>query len=453
MEGQLKLLFLRPLICILLLLPFKTAAFYTPIKVASQHYTYYNRRRKFIIKTMAKAKQSPPTSRIGSTSKTTKKKMKQKNIRWAIRGIAGELFYNMFLRHIDRARKFLNTSAQQRLEDVKVRLPVRNEVALVTGATGGIGSQMAHELAFRGYDVIIAARNSERAKELVLQIQQKLDKSIISSPNKEVGRSEGSKLMPKISFIEYHADIHQSALDVASKLEALVTTKPLTVLINNAGIMGASESSTMKVNLLGPAMLTFALLPLMMKKNDNHDNETRRRRIKIINVSSSAHLRAAGVFEEDDLRMKSKSLMSIFSNSLDDNLSTYAKSKLALLQFSTLLRHKLPKDNDIHILDAHPGLVWTSLLRNHIGDSATNTLQKTGLAGLIYKSPSEGAQAILACLDHSPFTNNDEQVYFVNGEPGGYASPESRDLHQSELLWDRIIAPELRGIVKFPEGL
>jgi NAD(P)-dependent dehydrogenase (short-subunit alcohol dehydrogenase family) len=314
---------------------------------------------------------------------------------------------------------------------------------------------MAHELAFRGYDVIIAARNSERAKELVLQIQQKLDKSIIvSTANKEVGRSEGSKLMPKISFIEYHADIHQSALDLASKLETLESTKPLTVLINNAGIMGASQSSTMKVNLLGPALLTFALLPLMMKKNnDNHDDETRRRSIKIINVSSSAHLRAACVFEEDDLRMKSKSLMSIFSNSLDDNLSTYAKSKLALLQFSTLLRHKLPKDKDIHILDAHPGLVWTSLLRNHIGDSAENTLQKTGLAGLIYKSPSEGAQAILACLDHSPITNNDEQVYFVNGEPGGYASPESRDLHQSELLLDRIIAPELRGIVKFPEGL
>jgi NAD(P)-dependent dehydrogenase (short-subunit alcohol dehydrogenase family) len=201
-------------------------------------------------------------------------------------------------------------------------------------------------------------------------------------------------------------------------------------------------------------MLTFALLPLMMKKNnDNHDDETRRRSIKIINVSSSAHLRAACVFEEDDLRMKSKSLMSIFSNSLDDNLSTYAKSKLALLQFSTLLRHKLPKDKDIHILDAHPGLVWTSLLRNHIGDRATNTLQKTRMAGLIYKSPSEGAQALLACLDPSPITNNDEQVYFVNGEPGGYASPESRDLHQSELLLDRIIAPELRGIVKFPEGL
>lgn len=404
---------------------------------------------------MAKAKQSPPTSRIGSTSKTAKK-MKQKNIRWAIRGIAGELFYNMFLRHIARARNFLNTSTQQRLEDTKtVRLPVRNEVALVTGATGGIGSQMAHELAFRGYDVIIAARNSERAKELVLQIQQKLDNSIISSPNSspEVGRSEGSKLMPKISFIEYHADIHQSALDLASKLEVLESTKPLTVLINNAGIMGASQSSTMKVNLLGPAFLSFALLPLMMKKNDNHGNETKRRSIKIINVSSSAHLRAACVFEEDDLRMKSKSLMSIFSNSLDDNLSTYAKSKLALLQFSTLLRHKLPKDKDIHILDAHPGLVWTSLLRNHIGDGATNTLQKTGLASLIYKSPSEGAQAILACLDHSPITNNDEQVYFVNGEPGGYASPESRDLHQSELLLDRIIAPELRGIVKFPEGL
>ena len=425
-----------------------TTAF-TPANKAARLQTY-NRRSKEIIIMTKSAKQASTSSSSSGTKSASKRatKMKNNNVRWAMRGIAGELFHNLFLRHIVRARKFWSASKQQRLEETKrVRLPVKSEVAVITGATGGIGSAMAYELAFRGYDVIIAARDAERGKELVLDIQRKLGNSSISK-NKD-WTEKTTKLMPSISFIEYHADIHQSALDVASKLAALNETKPLTVLINNAGVMGISEQLTMRVNLLGPAMLTFAMLGLMMK-NSNRD-EKRTSSIKIINVSSSAHLRATGVFHEEDLLSESMSLMNIFPDSPDDDLSTYAKSKLALLQFSTLLRHKLPENKGIHILDAHPGLVWTSLLRNHIGNKATNSLQKTGLAGLIYKTPLEGAQAILAALDH-PATNNNEQVYFVNGQPGGYASPESRDLQQSAQLFDRIIAPELEGKVQLPEG-
>ena len=352
----------------------------------------------------------------------------------------------MFLRQISRARKFLGTSKQRRLEEAKkVRLPVKNEVAVITGATGGIGSQMAHELAFRGYDVIIAARNAELGKELVLDIQRKLENSIST---KSKGSDGAKQHTPNISFIEYHADIHQSALDVASKLAVLNKSKPLTVLINNAGIMGKSENLSMRVNLLGPVTLTLALLPMMM--NNCNSDETNSGGIKIINVSSSAHLRATGVFDQEDLRNREgKSLMNIFPDSPDEDLSTYAKSKLALLQFSTLLRHKLPKNKGIQVFDAHPGLVWTPLLRNHIGNKATNTLQMTGLAGLIYKSPVEGSQALLAALDH-PAGTSEEQLYFVNGQPGGYASPESRDLQQSQQLLDRLIAPELEGIVQLP---
>eukprot|EP00577_Skeletonema_sp_RCC1716_P022152 CAMPEP_0113385224 /NCGR_PEP_ID=MMETSP0013_2-20120614/7352_1 /TAXON_ID=2843 ORGANISM="Skeletonema costatum, Strain 1716" /NCGR_SAMPLE_ID=MMETSP0013_2 /ASSEMBLY_ACC=CAM_ASM_000158 /LENGTH=222 /DNA_ID=CAMNT_0000267965 /DNA_START=301 /DNA_END=965 /DNA_ORIENTATION=- /assembly_acc=CAM_ASM_000158 len=222
---------------------------------------------------MTRAKQSS-SSGTKSASKNTIK-MKSNNVRWAIRGIAGEILHNVFLRQISRARKYLGTSKQQRLEEAKkVRLPIKNETALITGATGGIGSKMAHELeAFRGYDVIIAARNADLGKDLVLDIQRELENSSSST----------SKQTPNISFMEYHADVHLSALDVASKLAVLNETKPLTVLINNAGIMGKAEQLSMKVNLLGPVTLTLALLPLMMK-NCNDDKKN----VKIINVSSSA---------------------------------------------------------------------------------------------------------------------------------------------------------------------
>jgi len=427
---------------LLLLVTSNTTAFSTSPK-KSAHLSPHNIRRSEII-TMSKTKLSSSTSGPTSASRTATK-MKSKNMRWAVRGIAGELFHNVFLRQIGRARKFIGTSKQQRLEEAKkVRLPVKNEVALITGATGGIGSSMAEELAFRGYDVIIAARNAELGKELVLDIQRKFDKSI-STNNDNKGAKQQT---PNISFIEYHADLHQSALDVASKLAVLNKSKPLTVLINNAGIMGKSEQLSMRVNLIGPVTLTLALLPMMMK---NCHSDEKSSGIKIINVSSSAHLRATNVFDQEDLRSESKSLMNIFPDSPDEDLSTYAKSKLALLQFSTLLRHKLPKNKGIQVFDAHPGLVWTPLLRNHIGIKATNMLQKTGLAGVIYKSPLEGSQALLAALDY-PAGTSKEQLYFVNGRPGGFASPESRDLQQAQQLLDRLIAPELEGILQLPDG-
>jgi len=383
----------------------------------------------------SKTEQSSSSSdtKSASASKTVTK-MKSNNVRWAIRGIAGELWHNVFIRQIRRARSFLGTRKQKR-----VGLPRKNETAVVTGATGGIGSKMAHELAFRGYDVIIAARNAELGQKLVLDIQRQLENSNSTT--------EGATPKPTISFMEYHADRHLSALDLASNLTVLNESSPVTCLINNAGIMGKSEQLSMRVNLLGPVTLTLALLPMLMK-NCNKESSV----VKIINVSSSAHLRATGVFDQENLSSSSKSLMNIFPDTPDEDLSTYAKSKLALLQFSTLLRHTLlPKNKGLQVLDAHPGLVWTPLLRTHIGDKATNTLKKTGLAGLIYKSPTEGSQALLAALDH-PAGTSEEQLYFVNGQPGGYASPESRDLQQSQQLLDRLIAPELEGIVQLPDG-
>lgn len=375
---------------------------------------------------------SSSVTKSASASQTVTK-MKSNNVRWAIRGIAGELWHNVLIRQIKRARMFLGNRKQKRAS-----LPRKNETAIVTGATGGIGSKIAQDLAFRGYDVIIAARNAELGKKLVVDIQQALEKSNSTSKVAEP--------KPTISFMEYHADKHLSALDMASNLSVINESSPVTCLINNAGIMGKSEQLSMRVNLLGPATLTLALLPMLMK-NCNKESSV----VKIINVSSSAHLRATGVFDQDDLSSSNKSLLNTFPDTPDEDLSTYAKSKLALLQFSTLLRHTLPKNKGLQVFDAHPGLVWTPLLRNHIGDKATNTLKKTGLAGLIYKSPSEGSQALLAALDHTA-ESSEEQLYFVNGQAGGYASPESRDLQQSQQLLDRLIAPELEGIVQLPDG-
>ena len=376
------------------------------------------------------------------------KKMKSNNIRWLIHGIITELFYNIFLRTLNRARTILFTTTQSS-EYQKYRQPRKHEIAVVTGATGGIGSQIAHDLAFRGYDVVIAARNLDMGKALVKKIEGELKVTPIKSSSSD---SEDDDVdLPAITFIEYHADVPQSAFDMASSITDMKS--PLTVLINNAGIMGKSKQLTMRVNLLGPAYLTFALLPLMAKCT---------KPTTVINVGSSAHLRATCVVDEESTGENAsedddnkQSWIENLPDIADDNLSTYAQSKMALMQFSTLLRNCLQKsDPPIQVIDAHPGLVWTPLLRNHIGDKAVGTLTKTGLANLIYKSSSEGARAIVSALDYSPpsTASAKEQVYYVNGKPGGYSADESISIDASNQLWKCVLKPEVDGFVELPKG-
>lgn len=434
--------------------------------------------------TKAKAtKSSVLTSMKNKKQSPQVKKMKGNNIRWAVHGIATELFHNIFLRTFSRIKTQLSfSSKQQRLEMQKrYRQPPKHELAVVTGATGGIGTQIAHDLALRGYDVVVAARDAKRGNALVKEIEDVLkvtpiekkisfpvnipddtskgggNESTISSKRK--GGSDDA--MPTISFVEYHADKPLSAIDVASSIKGLAGSSRLSVLINNAGIMGKSKRLSMRVNLVGPAMLTFALLPLMMKSGEEGSGTPP----TVINVGSSAHLRATYVMDEEDSLLlteedgstdgKTQSWIDSLPDVDDEDLSVYAQSKLALMQFSTLLRNWLPNSGSglsVQVFDAHPGLVWTPLLRNHIGDKAVGTLTKTGLAGLIYKSSSEGAQAIVSALDYSPTIISKEQTYFVNGQPGGYSASESTSLDASVLLWKRALAPEVEGVVELPKG-
>ena len=44
--------------------------------------------------------------------------------------------------------------------------------ALITGSTAGIGLEIAHELARRGYNILLTARREDRLKEITQQLIQ-----------------------------------------------------------------------------------------------------------------------------------------------------------------------------------------------------------------------------------------------------------------------------------------
>jgi len=425
--------------------------------VAAKKSVNVTTRRRMTNETSSSTSHSAP----GVAKSTRNVRASSNVIRWAIHGVATELFHNIIIRTFRRLfgaaallfdKRSRGGTSLGNENGRRYRQPPRREIAVVSGATGGIGSYIVEELALRGYDVVIAGRDGTRGEELVAHVRDLMKEvtPIIMNMNDE-SIVESSVGLPTITFIEYHADIPQSALNMSTSVKEL--GRPLSILINNAGIMGQSSRLTMHVNLLGPAYLTFALLPLLLTEGENRSIQP-----TIINVGSSAHLRATHVLDDNFLSSiatnmadgEQRSWIDTLSLDLDNDLITYAKSKLALMQLSTILRYWLPSTTQIRIVDAHPGLVWTSLLRNHIGDTAVKALTTTGLANVIYKSPVEGARAIVAALDDettevvSP--NNatvQKQMYYVNGKPGGYAAFESVCMDASIQVWDHVIAPAL----------
>jgi NAD(P)-dependent dehydrogenase (short-subunit alcohol dehydrogenase family) len=125
-------------------------------------------------------------------------------------------------------------------------------VALVTGANRGIGREVARQLAERGYDVILSARDEAKARAAA----------------EELSRSTGASVTPLTLDV---ADPDS----IAAAAEA-VRSDPghLDVLVNNAGagadfgVAGADPDfdaiqAALDTNFFGAYRVTIALLPLL----------------------------------------------------------------------------------------------------------------------------------------------------------------------------------------------
>jgi NADP-dependent 3-hydroxy acid dehydrogenase YdfG len=206
---------------------------------------------------------------------------------------------------------------------------LENKVAIVTGASSGIGYTTSLALSNAGLRVAVGARRIDRLKELEGQIIKN---------NKEV-------------FVQ-KLDVTRR-LDCISFVDAVVKRwGRVDILINNAGLMPLSYFQNGKVeeweqmidvNIKGVLYCTSAVIPFMLKEKSGH----------IVNLSS-----VAGRI--------------VFAGG-----TVYCATKHAMTAFSEGLRKELSPKNNIRVTCIEPGAVSTELLQTITDESMSGFIKAT----------------------------------------------------------------------------
>ena len=231
-------------------------------------------------------------------------------------------------------------------------------VALVTGASSGIGEATALVLAQHGAKVAVAARRRERLEQLVLRIAALGGESLL-----------------------LEADL----ADASQAQRVVVATEEnfgrIDIVVNNAGVMylepidGADPERwrrMLELNLLAPMVATQAALPGMRKRREGH----------VVNISSTAgRIANAGA-------------------------SGYAASKFGLGAFSESLRKEVHADN-IRVTLIEPGVVATEL-RAHIPHAETRQALDAWAGSVRQLQGEDIANAVLYAVSQPPHVNVNE---------------------------------------------
>ncbi len=190
---------------------------------------------------------------------------------------------------------------------------LNEHVAIITGASSGIGRATAHVLAEEGARVVLAARREERLQELKASVEE----------------AGGTALAVP-------TDVTDRAQCRALAEEALGAFGRIDLLVNNAGIMPLSFMKNLHedewermvdVNIKGVLFCLGAVLPAMLEAGRGH----------IVNVSSVAGRRVT------------------------PGSAVYSGTKFAVTALSEGLRRELSAGKNIRVTCIEPGAVDTEL--------------------------------------------------------------------------------------------
>jgi retinol dehydrogenase 12 len=227
------------------------------------------------------------------------------------------------------------------------------KVALVTGATNGIGRVAAREFARMGARTLVVARDAARGLETA----------------DEIRAGTGGQVEVLVADLSSREAIRA----LAARVREL--TPRLDILLNNAGAIFARRElsadgveMTFALNHLGYFLLTHELLAPLRAAPE----------ARVVNVASSAHLTASIDF--DDLGGERRYTA----------WKAYSQSKLANVLFTRELARRLA-GTGVATNAVHPGAVASGFGRNRPG--FFNRLVTVGAPFLL--SPERGARTLV----------------------------------------------------------
>jgi NADP-dependent 3-hydroxy acid dehydrogenase YdfG len=235
---------------------------------------------------------------------------------------------------------------------------LQGRVALVTGASSGIGEATALALAEEGASVAIVARRRDRLEALAAKLQ-----ALGAAPTVLV------------------ADLNSEAEAQRVVTETEARYGRLDILVNNAGVMYLEPiidadlgrwRRMLELNVLSLIAATQAALPGMRARRDGH----------IVNIASTAGRVA------------------------NPNAAGYAATKFGVVAFSEALRREVYQHN-IRVTVIEPGVVETEL-REHIGDPQVQAATNAWAEGMRQLQGTDVADAIVFCVSRPAHVNINE---------------------------------------------
>jgi NAD(P)-dependent dehydrogenase (short-subunit alcohol dehydrogenase family) len=203
----------------------------------------------------------------------------------------------------------------------------RGRVAVVTGATSGLGRATTVALARAGSHVVLATRDADKSRRVMDQVTTALPRATLTHVPLDLA---------DLSSVE------AAAADLHDRFERI------DLLINNAGVMNTPRRHTVDgfdlqfgVNHLGHFALTHAVIDLLADADDP----------RVVTVSSA--IARMGRIDLDDPN---------FERRRYNGWVAYAQSKLANQAFAVELHRRLrAARSPIASMAAHPGYATTNL--------------------------------------------------------------------------------------------
>ena len=292
----------------------------------------------------------------------------------------------------------------------------RGKLAIVTGATGGLGFETVLGLAAAGAEVLVTGRNAEKGRVALERIERTVP---------------GAKLRFAMLDLASLASVREFATTMVAK------SQPVDLLVNNAGVMDLpARRSTQDgfemqfgTNHLGHFALTGLLLPLLTAANAP----------RVVNVSSVAH--RGGKIDFGNLQGERQYR----------SFRAYQQSKLANLLFTFELQRRSDANGwGLMSNAAHPGFARTDLIANGPGVAGIKGFLSRMIGPRLSQPAAAGALPILFAATSPDATP--QGYYGPNGfyELKGAVAPakvmpQAKDESVAGKLWQ--VSQQLTGVV------